>query len=94
MIHESTLQMKISQVECKPYAETTHLAIVMKLLEGAGNKSADHGADQSHLHDLCKYLFFLLQHSRKPALGFIQARLLLAFYEVGSGNARAASLSI
>jgi hypothetical protein len=93
VIHQQTLRVKISQLECKPHAETAHLVLVMQLLV-RGSSDAEHGDRQSHLHYLCKYLFFLLQHAREPSLELIQAGLLLAVYEVGCGNPQSASLSI
>jgi hypothetical protein len=94
VIHEQTLRVKISQLECKPYAETAYLVLVIQLLMRGGNSEAERGDRESNLHYLCKYLFFLLQHAREPSLELVQAGLLLAVYEVGSGNPQAASLSI
>ncbi|KIA75807.1 C6 transcription factor [Aspergillus ustus] len=95
VIHHRTFHTRAGQLGVAPEAEVGLIFLVMMLvLEGQGHDSGKGPTSQSQLYNLCRYLFSFLQMSRSPSLELVQAGLLLAVYELGSGHSQAASLSI
>ncbi|KAL3462125.1 fungal-specific transcription factor domain-containing protein [Aspergillus heterothallicus] len=91
VIHEHTFRARAAQLGAAPEAEVALIFLTMILI--LGGQDHDSGS-QSQLYNLCRYLFSFLQLSRSPSLELVQAGLLLAVYELGSGQSQAASLSI
>ncbi|KAL2840291.1 fungal-specific transcription factor domain-containing protein [Aspergillus pseudoustus] len=95
VIHERTFHARACQLGVAPEAEIALILLAMLLvLEGQGQDSGTGSTSQSQLYNLCRYLFSFLQMGRSPSLELVQAALLLAVYELGSGHSQAASLSI
>ncbi|KAL3492293.1 fungal-specific transcription factor domain-containing protein [Aspergillus germanicus] len=91
VLHEQTFRTKAYHLGTSPEAEVAliFLAILLVL-----EPQRAHIGKESQLYNLCRYLFSFLQMSRSPSLELVQAGLLLAVYELGSGLSQAASLTI
>ncbi|CEL06529.1 hypothetical protein ASPCAL09703 [Aspergillus calidoustus] len=92
VIHEQTLRTRAFQLGAAPEAEVALIFLAMLLV--LETRRQDSMGKESQLYSLCRYLFSFLQMSRSPSLEFVQAGLLLAVYELGSGQSQAASLTI
>jgi hypothetical protein len=75
-----------------PTADTALILFAMLLLM-KGTESRE-GNSRSGLYLLCSYYFSFIQLVRGPTVELVQAGLLLAVYELGSGRSQAASLTI
>jgi hypothetical protein len=91
IIHEQTFRSRAYHLGTSPEAETALIFLSMLLV--LDTQRSDIGKE-SQLYNLCRYLFSFLRMSRSPSLELVQAGLLLAVYELGSGRAQAASLTI
>ncbi|KAL2785369.1 fungal-specific transcription factor domain-containing protein [Aspergillus keveii] len=91
IIHEQTFRTRTFHLGTSPEAEVALIFLVMLLL--LETQRQDIGKE-SQLYNLSRYLFSFLQMSRSPSLELVQAGLLLAVYELGSGRSQAASLTI
>ncbi|KAJ0412969.1 fungal-specific transcription factor domain-containing protein [Aspergillus carlsbadensis] len=91
VIHEQTFRARASQLGTAPEAEVALIFLAMLLV--LETQRSETGM-QSQLYNLCRYLFSFLQMGRSASLEVVQAGLLLAVYELGSGRSRAASMTI
>jgi hypothetical protein len=91
IIHEQTFRTRTFHLGTSPEAEVALIFLAMLLL--LETQRQDIGKE-SQLYNLSRYLFSFLQMSRSPSLELVQAGLLLAVYELGSGRSQAASLTI
>ncbi|KAL4860902.1 hypothetical protein BDV12DRAFT_180989 [Aspergillus spectabilis] len=92
IVHNQTFQSRLSQMGDAPTADTALILFAMLLLM-KGTESRE-GNSRSGLYLLCSYHFSFIQLVRGPTVELVQAGLLLAVYELGSGRSQAASLTI
>ncbi|KAL3441782.1 hypothetical protein BJX65DRAFT_313513 [Aspergillus insuetus] len=91
IIHEQTFRARAFHLGSAPEADIALIFLSMLLVLETQRSEI---GKESHLYNLCRYLFSFLQMSRSPSLELVQAGLLLAVYELGSGRSQAASLTI
>ncbi|KAL4886863.1 hypothetical protein BJY04DRAFT_212834 [Aspergillus karnatakaensis] len=90
VIHEHTFRERASELGNAPKAEIALIFLVMLLVL----KGSQMAGSCNQLYSVCRYLFSFIQNSHGPSVGLVQAGLLLAVFELGSGLHYAASLRI
>ncbi|BCS23475.1 Zn(II)2Cys6 transcription factor [Aspergillus puulaauensis] len=93
-IQEQRFRSRVRSLQHTPHAETALILLVMSLLTLKGHDAHSRDCARSSMYPLASYLFSLLQFARGPSLELVQAGLLLAVYETGSGRAPTAFITI
>lgn len=93
-IQEQRFRSRVRSLQHTPHAETALILLVMSLLTLKGHDAHSRDCARSSMYPLASYLFSLLQFGRGPSLELVQAGLLLAVYEAGSGRAQTAFVTI